>query len=443
MINAQKQRTIIVLGEPSENTFLGKAPVAADWQYIRSASFEAADHTLARNPDIRVGLFIQGANESKDDLIAAAAIRHKHPRLQWLMLLPTRTSVSPTVTAFIAQECFDYLTAPVEHERILASAGRAFGMSQMLEQSLCQTPGTDYPDDQMIGTSPVMRALFRGLRKVAASDAPVFIGGETGTGKELAARAIHERSRRSNGPFVTVDCGAIPNTLIQSELFGYEQGAFTGAQKRKTGQIEAAQGGTLFLDEIGDLRLDLQTNLLRFLEEGTIQRIGATREVSLDVRVIAASHVDLQKAVKEGRFRQDLFYRLSVLKLTMPSVRDREDDVELMAKFFVDKFAKDAQKPVRGLTVAAQEALKEHTWPGNVRELINRIRRAVVMCDGNWISPVDLDFGGETPLAGQTVAVRGVLETALRACDNNHSAAARMLGISRPTLYRLLRKTED
>jgi DNA-binding NtrC family response regulator len=441
MRNGQEQRILIVVGEPSDNTFLGKAPATADWQYLRTLSFDAADHVLATHRDIRVGLFIQSAEASRDDLRAAAILRQKHPRLQWLMLLSTRTSANPAVTAFVAQQCFDYLTAPVEHERILASAGRAFGMSQMVEQSLIQTGATDQ-EDQMIGASPRMRALFRELRKVAASDAPVFIGGETGTGKELAARAIHERSRRSDGPFVTVDCGAIPGTLIQSELFGYEQGAFTGAQKRKIGRIEAAQGGTLFLDEIGDLRFDLQTNLLRFLEEGTILRIGATRDVGLDVRVLAASHVDLQQAVKEGSFREDLFYRLTVLKLTMPPLRERADDVEIMAKFFVYKFAREARKPILGLTVAAQEALKEHTWPGNVRELINRIQRAVVMCDGKWIGPVDLDFQGETPLPPHGVPVRGVLETALGECHNNYSAAARMLGISRQTLYQLLRKAD-
>ena len=230
----------------------------------------------------------------------------------------------------------------------------------------------------MVGVSAPMQAVFRNLRKIAAVDAPVLITGETGTGKELAARAIHERSRRSSGPFVAVNCAALPATLIQSELFGYERGAFTGAQRRKIGSIESANGGILFLDEIGDLSLDLQVNLLRFLEESAIQRVGSPKEIPVDVRVIAATHDDMERATAEGRFREDLYYRLNVLRLEMPMLRARGEDIEVLARFFFEKFRQETSHKVIGFSPEALQSMADYDWPGNVRELINRVRRATV-----------------------------------------------------------------
>jgi DNA-binding NtrC family response regulator len=303
----------------------------------------------------------------------------------------------------------------------------------------------------MVGTSEAMREVFRQIRKVAASDAPILISGESGTGKELAALAIHERSARAGRPFVPVDCAAIPSTLVQSELFGYEKGAFTGATARKLGRIEAAEGGTLFLDEIGDLPLDQQGNLLRFLQESTIQRVGATRLVTLNVRVIAASHISLQEAVRAGRFREDLYYRLNVLRIHMPALCERMGDIEVLARYFLGKFAGEAGRKVLGFTPQALDLMRGYGWPGNIRELINRIRRAIVMCDGPWITPADLDLQSSPehvehvlPLdTAREIAERQAIRAAMEACSNNHSAAARVLGISRPTFYRLLEKYRE
>jgi DNA-binding NtrC family response regulator len=294
-----------------------------------------------------------------------------------------------------------------------------------------------------------MRDLFRMIRKVAAADAPVFISGETGTGKELAARAIHERSARKNGPFVAVDCGAIAPTLIHAELFGYERGAFTGAAQRKIGRIETAEGGTLFLDEIGDLPLALQANLLRFLQQSTIQRVGGTQHITIHTRVIAATHVRLDEAVAQCRFREDLFYRLNVLRLQVPALRERGSDVEVLARFFLAQFSKDRSPPLRGFTSTALDCIRRHTWPGNVREMVNRLRRATVMADGQWVTPNDLDLSVAAkpsvaePLqleAAREAAEREAVRRAIAASSNNYSAAARVLGISRPTFYRLLEK---
>ena len=277
----------------------------------------------------------------------------------------------------------------------------------------------------------------------------MLITGESGTGKELSARAIHERSARAKGPFVAVDCGSIPQTLIQSELFGYEKGAFTGAAQRRAGRIESAHQGTLFLDEVGDLPLDMQGNLLRFLQESTVQRLGSTRPTEVDTRVIAATRVDLDAAVKQGRFRDDLYYRLNVLRMSVPELRQLVVDVEVLALYFLGQFVKESPKKVIGYTSRALEVMRRHAWPGNIRELINRVRRAIVMCDGHWITPRDLDLE-QVAAAQETLIVhlgeardaaeRRALGEALKLSDQNFSAAARMLGVSRVTLYRLLEK---
>ncbi len=275
----------------------------------------------------------------------------------------------------------------------------------------------------------------------------MLIAGASGTGKELAARAIHERSHRSQGPFIAVNCGALPANLIQSELFGHEKGSFTGAHQRQIGYIESAEGGTLFLDEIGDLSLDLQSNLLRFLQENTIERIGGRAVIDVDVRIIAATHIDLEKAVDDGAFRDDLYYRLDVLHLKMPDLCEREEDIELLARFFFDKFSRDRQSQLKGFSEAALRAMMDHGWPGNVRELINRVRRAMVMSDKRVISPQDLGFEvaqGErsaiTLDAARAEAENEVIHRGLRHTHHNVSRTARELGVSRVTLYRLMQK---
>ncbi len=439
------ERQIIVLGGLDAARIRGEFGNGCGWRLVDVPSTEAAEALLATERDIRVGVWTQGPQLTGEDLEKFSSLRARHRRVQWLALLSSESPMNEGLAGLIAHEFFDYLTAPVERERLCACAGHAYGMSLVVERA----QGTLASDEaEMVGTSELMRQLFRDIRKVAASDAPVLISGESGTGKELAARAIHERSSRGKGAFVAVDCGSIPATLIQSELFGYEKGAFTGAAQRKAGRIECAQGGTLFLDEVGDLPLDMQGNLLRFLQESTVQRLGSTRPISINVRVIAATNVDLEQTVKQERFREDLYYRLNVLRIHAPALRERGEDVELLARYFLAQFLKDSRKKVMGYTTRALEAVRRHAWPGNIRELINRVRRAIVMCDGNWITPRDLDLE-QTALQevlivhldkARAAAERKALGQALKMSDNNYSAAARMLGVSRVTLYRLLEK---
>ena len=310
----------------------------------------------------------------------------------------------------------------------------------------------------MVGDSPAMKNVFELIRRIARTDAPVMITGEIGTGKELAARAIHERSSRAPCPFVAINCAALPANLIASELFGYEKGAFTGAYARKLGQIEMAGDGTLFLDEVGDLPLELQGHLLRFLEERKIVRVGGHNPINVDARIISATNVDLPKAIACGHFREDLFYRLNVLTLLMPPLRARCGDIELMAAFFLRRIAVEFGRDVTSFSPDALLALRAHRWTGNVREMISAIRRAVVM--GNTPTIIAEDLGlelalphEETPPANIQLATshsvfarprpgsdseRQAVLAALANNNQNVTHAAQELGVSRITLYRML-----
>ncbi|HEX7391198.1 MAG TPA: sigma 54-interacting transcriptional regulator [Acidiphilium sp.] len=304
-------------------------------------------------------------------------------------------------------------------------------------------------DRFVVGTSRAMHRLFETIRKFACADAPVLIVGETGTGKELVANAIHQKSERANGPFRAVNCAAIPPTLIASELFGYEKGAFTGAVGRKTGLIEAARGGTLFLDEIGHLPGDLQGYMLRFLQEKTIQRVGGISPIPVDVRVIAASNVNFDEVMAAGAFRPDLFYRLNVLSVHLPPLRERGEDTELLARFFLGRFAAEAGRTISGFAPEALDRLCAHPWPGNVRELMACIQRAVVISDSDRIKLDDLELPdhpdhpvpGKRKTGGYRAGIqREALITAIEQCDGNLTRAAAKLGITRVSIYRMVRK---
>lgn len=301
---------------------------------------------------------------------------------------------------------------------------------------------------EMIGTSPVMMEVFSTIRKVATTDLPVLILGESGTGKELAAKAIHERSARKDGPFVTINCGAIPEGLLESELFGYEKGAFTGAYAQKKGKIENADGGILFLDEIGEMSSPLQVKLLRFLEDHRINRLGGRNEIEVDVRIIAATNADLKTAVSIGAFREDFYYRLSGITVSLPPLREKGEDALLMAKSFLRKFEKDNNKvQIRGFTHDALEAIKVYQWPGNVRELVNKIRRAIVMTEDGWITPEGLELKGleilsrpKTLAEHRDLIEKDTIIKTLNRYNWNISRACKELGISRPHLYTLIKK---
>jgi len=365
------------------------------------------------------------------------------PRVSWVAAGSAQRMGDATVRRLIRHCCFDYVTLPLAPERIAQILGHALGMAALDE---ADTAG-DRPvaaEGAMVGSCDAMQRVFRTVRKVAASHASVFIAGESGTGKEFTALAIHQRSSRRKAPFVAINCGAIPPLLLQSELFGYERGAFTGANQRKIGRIEAAHGGTLFLDEIGDMPIEAQASLLRFLQERKIERLGGHEPIPVDVRVISATHVDLEAAIREGRFRTDLFHRLCVLRIDEPPLRVRGQDIEKLAHHFLNQFRNDNVRKIRGFTPCAIRAMHSHAWPGNVRELLNRIRRAIVMAESRLVSAQDLDLVDTimpqmTTLAqAREAADKRAIEAAMLLRRQRFGEAASDLGISRVTLYRLM-----
>ena len=299
---------------------------------------------------------------------------------------------------------------------------------------------------EIVGACASMREVFRKLEKVAATDIGVLITGETGTGKELVAGEIHRRSTRANGNFVTINCGAIPENLIESELFGHVKGAFTGAVVDRKGKFHLADGGTIFLDEIGELPLNLQVKLLRVLQERVVMRVGSAKPDKVDIRVVAATNRDLEKMVRDGTFREDLFYRLNVVNLWLPPLRERGDDVQIIAKMLLSKYAAELASPVRGFSPAAVSAVKKYKWPGNIRQLQNRIKKALVLCDNKLLGPDDLDLGaaaevGIVPLekAKEDFQRRYVLEV-LERNNGNRTQTARDLGVDPRTIFRYLEK---
>jgi transcriptional regulator with PAS, ATPase and Fis domain len=336
----------------------------------------------------------------------------------------------------------------IEDQRLLVRLHATLEETHAAPRQPAQAAATGAVSD-IIGQSAAMRQALEMIGRFARTDEPVLVTGESGTGKELAARAIHDRSLRREGPFVAVNCAAFPSSLVASELFGYEKGAFTGAAARTKGQIEHANGGTLFLDEIGYMPVDLQGHLLRFLQEGQIVRVGGREVIRVDVRIVAATNVRLRQAIGEGRFREDLYYRLNILSLIMPPLRDRPDDIPLLARHALRQAAAHFRREVTDFAPAAMDALCRHDWPGNVRELMATVRRAVVIGDSSIVTLDDLTGLGEPsqrtvaatvrPLPGSD-AERTALMGALAGTQENITLTAQELGVSRVTLYRMLRR---
>ena len=293
-----------------------------------------------------------------------------------------------------------------------------------------------------------MLQVCRTVEKVAPTDATVLVLGESGTGKELLARALHELSARNESRFVAINCAAIPENLLESELFGYEKGAFTGAAKQTPGKIETASGGTLFLDEVGDMPLPLQAKLLRFLQERVIERVGGRKEIPVDVRVICATHKDLHELIRQTDFREDLYYRIGEVSISIPSLKDREGDALLLARVFLERISKQQGKKGHRFSKDAMAAIESYAWPGNVRELENRVKRAVIMAEHKQITATDLELGGNSPDELATFNLREIrdrsdrkaITRALNHVGGKISQAAELLGVSRPTMYDLLRK---
>jgi DNA-binding NtrC family response regulator len=444
------------------------------WELCLAASLRDAARQLRLRP-LSVGLLLleyepAGPGAAVAALAAATAAAlaeldaflRQHHWLHWIAVCHRPLLQHEAGRQLVGEHCCDFHTWPLDSARLRHTLGHALGLAALRavpfpplpqrgaagingaavgrEAAAGQTTG------QLVGHTPAMRRLHGQIARVAPADAAVLIWGESGTGKELVAHAIHARSAAAAGPFVAVNCAAIAPSLAQSELFGHMRGAFTGAAQDRRGLLESADGGTIFLDEIGDLPLELQANLLRFLQEKSVLRVGANRSVPVNARVIAASHVDLEAAVARGAFRQDLYYRLNVLSLAVPALRERKDDLPLLADHFFERYAAERAPRIRGYSGAALAALRRHDWPGNVRELINRIRRALIMAEGRLIQPEDLGLAGAAapdgcePLGGARVcAERQAIEGGL-VQGKSMTQVAEELGVSRMTLYRLMAK---
>jgi DNA-binding NtrC family response regulator len=440
------KRNVVVIDRSGEVFAAIERRLSMAYQVVRAAGVAEAKRAMAARY-CHVCVMVLEPTEAGLPPDLESDIGHEHA--EWIAVVPDLLLELEPYRKLIGTYFCDYHRLPIDSERLVLSIGHAAGMAELRR-------GPHPPQDPagrfgLVGRSAPMLELFRRIGKVVNVDEPVLLGGESGTGKELVAQAIYRHSARTNGPFVALDCGAISSSLIQSELFGHEKGAFTGALRRKIGKIEAADGGVLFLDEIGDLPLDLQTNLLRFLQERTIVRVGGREPVRVDVRVIAATHVDLEQAVAEGRFRQDLYYRLNVLQLRLPPLRVRNGDIELLAKVFLDdQMAAQKVRPrAKGFSVGALRAMAAHAWPGNVRELSNVVKRAVILSENRLLTAADL--GLSRPVAAKDDprpsleqekerVQRDVLESTLRKSHFNVSQAARELGVSRVTVYRMITK---
>jgi DNA-binding NtrC family response regulator len=364
----------------------------------------------------------------------------------WIAATSREWLCNPECLQFVLHHVHDYHTLPVDQQRLMFALGHAHGVATLRQRINDQKGSVERYG--MVGNNVLMQDLYARIARITSVDAPVLVLGESGTGKELVARAIHQHSSRKNGPFFPVNCASLSSTLVQSELFGHEKGAFTGASQRKVGSIEAASGGTIFVDEIGDLPLNLQANLLRFLQEKTISRLGSPARIRIDVRVIAATHVDLQKAVRDGHFREDLYYRLNVLHIEVPPLRARPDDIEALALQCLRSSAGPKGSAVRGFSREAIRVMREYQWPGNVRELFNRVQSALIMSENRLITPADLGLhqriNGHQPGAtlkdARASMDENIVRMALQNNASNISMAARELGVSRVTLYRLMDK---
>ncbi|KJS30450.1 MAG: Fis family transcriptional regulator [Desulfatitalea sp. BRH_c12] len=399
------------------------------------------------------------------------------------VILMTAYGNTDTAIEAMKRGAYDYLVKPFERDELSRVVGEALQLNRQMKEIVSLPDALQLSDDpaprgalKIIGQGKKMQEIYKIIGQIAEKDVAVLIGGESGTGKELVARAIYHHSRRKNKPFIAINCAAIPENLFESELFGYERGAFTGAERTYIGKLERCDGGTCFLDEIGDMPLLLQAKLLRVLQEGEIERLGGRQTIRTDVRVIAASNKNLEQAVREGNFREDLYWRLKIISIQLPALRQRTEDIPALVDYFLARFSAEYAKPVRHVSEEVLNRFRTYTWPGNVRELENCMRRAILLCAGDLIAEEHVDLmaprdasemqasGADPLLAGlrdklQTIVpeilrlsqdhvhaniIDIVEETlilkALEACGNNQVKAARMLGISRNTLRHRLKK---
>lgn len=425
------------------------------WAFSEHKVHAAADRreavALIRAHQIPVAILDLGLPPDPDGasegLAGLSEIRELSPATK--VIIATGNETREHALRAIALGAYDFYQKPIDIEVLRMIVGRAEQMFELEAENrrLTDAANATSPIDGIIATSPEMLAVLRNIEKLAPTDVAVLLLGESGTGKELLAQAIHKLSHRAEGPFVPINCAAIPETLLESELFGHEKGAFTGAIRQNIGRIESAHRGTLFLDEIGDVPLAMQVKLLRFLQDQIVERIGGRRPIQVDVRIVCATNQDLDRMMAEGRFREDLFYRLNEVTIRVPALRERPADAVVLSSFFLRRFAAEYGRTARGLAGSALTAIRDYAWPGNVRELENRIKRAVVMTDGPLVTAADLDLpcaedtGKSLDIrAARARAEREVVQLALTQTGSNLSKAAKLLRISRPTLYDLMQQ---
>jgi two-component system response regulator AtoC len=425
-------------------------------EFLEGKSFEvslarSADQAMERIRRESIPLVLSDIRmEDSDGLSLLSELKKQRPDV--VMILMTGFGSMEGAIEAIQKGAFDYISKPFDLEKLLSLVNKAVQHIEGMRKSggVPEEPPVILPPRTLIGSTPKIVEVYKTLARATLSISTVLIHGESGTGKELVARAIHENSSRKLKKFVAVNCGALTESLLESELFGHVKGAFTGAQSDKKGLFEEADGGSLFLDEIGDISPALQVKLLRVLQEGEIKPVGSNRQIKVDVRIIAATHRDLPKLVAQGSFREDLFYRLKVIEIEIPPLRERKDDIPELARVFLNKYSVKAGKSIRSISFEAMRALKNWKWPGNVRELEHQIERAVMLTGGSVLSEDDFEFlkSTETEVPQSSAGDKKSLEEmeklhilrVLRDVDYNKSKASEILGIDRATLYRKAQK---
>jgi two-component system response regulator HydG len=448
----EKESVLVVDDDPAHRTML--RTLLTGWGYT---IFEADDGSTAieKAHDQAFDLILMDIRMIKVSGIEALhEIKAFNPSIP-IIIMTAYSSVENAVEA-LKSGAYDYLTKPLDFDELRLAMERAMDHRQLKEENrlLRESLGSHFDRQNIIGRSPAMVTLLETVAQVASSEATVLIMGDSGTGKEMIAGAIHYNSTRKEGPFVKINCAAITETLLESELFGHEKGAFTGAHRRKEGRFRLAHGGSIFLDEISEMSLSMQVKVLRVLQEREITRVGGEEVIHVDVRVIAATNKDLLEEIQAGRFREDLFYRLNVVTLNVPALKDRKQDIPLLAQHFLTTFSEKNKKEMKGITPQAMDRMLKHDWPGNVRELMNAVERGVVLSTSEYLDEKELPFlpkeATSGDQAGSEVAIpadlpleevekASILKT-LEAAGGNKSEASRRLGITRRTLHKKLKK---
>ena len=443
-----KPKLLIVDDDETIRTQM-KWALSGDYELFLVGDRQAALHIVKTEhpPLVALDLGLPPAPHSTEEGFAALREILQEDR-STKVLIVTGNSERERALKAVAEGAHDFFSKPIDLEEIKITLKRTLALYRLEQENReLQLRLTRESFPEIIGSSSKIEEVLSGIRKIATIDVPILITGETGTGKELVAQAIHRQSQRRPDPFIAINCAAIPETLLESELFGYEKGAFTGADTAKTGRFEMAQRGTLFLDEIGEMGLGLQVKLLRFLQEHKIERIGGRKIIDLDVRVLAATNRNLKEAILSGRFRQDLYYRLAVITLELPPLRERGNDILLLATAFLKRFNQEMSHSTKSFSRAAIDAMETYPWPGNVRELENKVKRAVIMSDGAEIESHHLEIPEVSELPHRTILKEAkdklekeIVSQALAQQKWNISQAAKELGISRQALHDIILK---